>query len=144
MSMVRRVHSYLAIIAAALAALVISGCIVGAATTVRPVTPLARIRLAWQAGPFLPGGTLRISGENFSPGGRVELTVANCGTSPYRLYPVTSTSFRTCAPGTLCTWRSGGQFEVSVPCSCGGYATVVAVDEATGTQDSENLAIACY
>jgi len=85
-------------------------------------------------------GTLIVAGENFTPNSMVHLEIDNCHSGLDATdVPTTPSSSGPCRDPLHCYWYPGGQFGTSIPCFCGGTATVAAIDasgpRATGTVD---------
>jgi len=85
--------------------------------------PAPQISVTYQPPPYPYGhgfaGTLTVTGQNFTPGVDVTLTIHNCDVTDYQFDVPTS---------------AAGNFNSSVPCLCPGTATVVAFDQATRYQ----------
>ena len=87
------------------------------------------VNASWQ--PPAPGdlrgiGTLTVSGGGFPPSTEVAVTIINCDAFPFRQM-VTTTPALGCTP-LGCSQFFAGDFQLTVPCFCGGVATVIADD----------------
>ena len=88
-------------------------------------------------GPNSPG-ILTVRGSSFTPSRSVELRIDNCASFPYQLFPTTSAP----ASGGYYLYP-GGDFKVDVPCTCGGAASVSAVDLASGSTAQASATLGC-
>jgi hypothetical protein len=71
-------------------------------------------------------GTLTVSGGSFPPSTPVRVRVDNCSAFPFIQFVTTSPALG-CTPQG-CSQFFGGDFQLTVPCVCGGTARVTADD----------------
>lgn len=92
-----------------------------------PLDP-PELNMSWQ--PRHPDpGRLAISGDSFAPDSDVLLTINNCDAFPLRTMVHTSKGSdpsRRCPDPRFCGIGVGGTFSTTIPCWCGGLATVSA------------------
>jgi hypothetical protein len=85
------------------------------------------VNASWQ--PPAPGdirGSLTVFGGGFPPSTPVAVTIINCDAFPVRQFVTTNPALG-CTP-LGCSQFFGGDFQLTVPCFCGGVATVIADD----------------
>src|SRR5262245_58612628 len=90
-----------------------------------PLDP-PEISVSWQPG---NPGILTIAGDSFAPDSEVLLTIDNCDAWPERTTVHTTSGGdpnQPCPDPRFCGLFVGGTFVESIPCYCGGSATVTA------------------